>query len=131
MSEPAAIAVTSGVFGIWHIRPTAAALRVNGFADDRRQATARVAAATTAGGALFSWLRARSGSLLAPVLLHLATNCVGPVIAWAVAHERDVKPPPRSQRRPAQESLSGSGAGNGAGIAGRRRRSAATAMRLP
>jgi len=91
MSEPAAIAVASGVFGIWHIRPTAAALRVNGLAGDRGQALARVAAgvaATTAAGALFGSLRARSGSLAAPVLLHLATNCVGLVIAWTVARLR-------------------------------------------
>jgi membrane protease YdiL (CAAX protease family) len=91
MSEPAAIAVTSAVFGVWHIRPTAAALRVNGLAGDRGQATARVAAgiaATTAGGVLFSWLRSRSGSLTAPMLLHLTTNCVGPVVAWAVAPDR-------------------------------------------
>jgi membrane protease YdiL (CAAX protease family) len=60
MSEPAAIAVTSGVFGVWHIPPTAADLRVNGLADDRRQATARVAAgvaATTAGGVPWEGLR--------------------------------------------------------------------------
>jgi uncharacterized protein len=88
MSEPAAIAVTSGVFGVWHIRPTAAALRVNGLAGHRGQAATRVAAgvaASAAAGVLFSWLRARSGSLAAPVLLHLATNCVGLVVAWAVA----------------------------------------------
>jgi membrane protease YdiL (CAAX protease family) len=88
MSEPAAIAVASGVFGIWHIRPSAAALQVNQLAGDRRQAAARVAvgvAATAAGGALFSWLRARSGSLAAPVLVHLATNCAGPVVAWTLA----------------------------------------------
>ena len=36
MPEPAAIAVASGVFGVWHIRPTAAALRINGLAGDRR-----------------------------------------------------------------------------------------------
>jgi len=91
MSEPAAIAVTSGVFGVWHVRPTAAALRVNGLAGQRGEVVARVAAGvavTTVGGALFSWLRARSGSLTAPVLLHLATNCVGPVVAWAVAPDR-------------------------------------------
>jgi uncharacterized protein len=91
MSEPAAIAVTSGVFGVWHVRPTAAALRVNQLAGDRRQAAARVAAgvtATAAGGALFSWLRARSGGLAAPVLLHLATNCAGPVVAWTVNRRR-------------------------------------------
>ena len=90
MSEPAAIAVASGVFGIWHIRPTAAALRVNQLAGDRRQAAARVAVgvgATVAGGVLFSWMRARSGSLAAPVLLHLTTNCVGPVAAWTLARQ--------------------------------------------
>jgi membrane protease YdiL (CAAX protease family) len=87
MPEPAAIAVASGVFGIWHIRPTAAALRVNQLAGDRlfaARVTAGVAA-TAAGGALFSWLRARSGSLAAPVLLHLTTNCAGPVVAWTLA----------------------------------------------
>jgi uncharacterized protein len=96
MPEPAAIAVASGVFGAWHIRPTAAALRVNGLAGDRRQAAARIAAGvavTAAGGALFSWLRARSGRLAAPVLLHLTTNCAGPVVAWTVAR-------PAGERRP-------------------------------
>jgi uncharacterized protein len=88
MPEAAAIVVTSAVFGAWHIRPTLQALRVNGLASDRRQAAARVAAgvaATTAGGVLLSWLRARSGSLAAPVLLHLATNSGGMAAAWAAA----------------------------------------------
>ena len=92
LPEPAAIAVASGVFGVWHIRPTAAALRINGLAGDRRRATARVAAgvaATAAGGALFAWLRARSGRLAAPVALHLAANCAGPVVAWTVARRGD------------------------------------------
>jgi uncharacterized protein len=78
--------VSSGVFGLWHIRPTAAALRVNGLAGGRRQAVARVAAGvavTTAGGAALSWLRARSGRLAAPVLLHLTINCGGLAAAWA------------------------------------------------
>jgi uncharacterized protein len=86
MPEPAAIAVSSGVFGLWHIRPTAAALRVNGLAGGRRQAVARVAAGvavTTAGGVALSWLRARSGRLAAPVLLHLTINCGGLAAAWA------------------------------------------------
>jgi uncharacterized protein len=88
MPEPAAIAVTSGVFGLWHIRPTAGALRVNGLAGGRRQAVTGVAAGvavTTAGGVLFSWLRARSGRLAAPVLLHLTINCGGLLAARAVA----------------------------------------------
>ena len=86
MSEPAAIAVTSGVFGLWHIRPTAGALRANGLASGRGQAVPGVAAgvaATAAGGAAFSWLRARSGRLAAPVALHLAINCGGLAAAWA------------------------------------------------
>src|SRR5215471_3363646 len=88
LPETAAIAATSAVFGVWHIRPTLQALRVNGLASDRGRAAARVAAgvaATAVGGALLSWLRARSGSLTAPVLLHLATNSGGQVAAWAVA----------------------------------------------
>ena len=86
MPGPAAIAVTSGVFGIWHVRPTAGALRINGLAGDRGQAMAarrrgrrrdhrgRCAVLVAAGA---------SGRLAAPVLLHLATNCGGLVTAWA------------------------------------------------
>ena len=84
---PAAIAVTSGVFGLWHVRPTWQALRTNGLADDRRQAVARVSAVCAgmaAGGALLSWLREQSGGLAAPIALHLATNSGGAVAAWAV-----------------------------------------------
>ncbi|HLX52182.1 MAG TPA: CPBP family intramembrane glutamic endopeptidase [Streptosporangiaceae bacterium] len=91
LPEPATIAVASGVFGVWHIRPAVGALRINGLAGDRRQMTARVTAVvavTAAGGALFSWLRARSGSLTTPVLLHLTTNCAGLLAAWALARIR-------------------------------------------
>ena len=97
----AAIAVTSGVFGIWHIRPTIQALRVNGLAGNRAQAAARVAgsvAVTTAGGVLLSWLRERSGRLAAPVLLHLAVNSGGLVAAWAA---RSAVPASRAVREPA------------------------------
>jgi uncharacterized protein len=84
----AAVVVCSGVFGIWHIVPTAGALRANGLAASRRPMLAAVAAGavtTAAAGAGLSWLRARSGSLAAPVLLHLATNCTGPLVAFAIA----------------------------------------------
>ena len=91
MSEPAAIAVTSGVFGLWHVRPTAGALRVNGLADGRGRTVAGVAAGvavTAAGGAALSWLRARSGRLAAPVLLHAAINCGGLAAAWAATRPK-------------------------------------------
>jgi membrane protease YdiL (CAAX protease family) len=84
----AAIAVTSGVFGAWHIRPTLQALRANGLAGDRRRAIAGTfagCAATAAGGALLSWLRARSGRLADTLLLHAAVNSGGLIAAHAVA----------------------------------------------
>jgi CAAX protease family protein len=84
----AAIVVTSGVFGAWHIRPTLQALRANGLAGDRRRAVAGTlagCAATAAGGALLSLLRARSGRLADTVLLHAAVNSGGLIAAHAVA----------------------------------------------
>ena len=88
LPRPAAVAVTSGVFGLWHVRPTVEALRINQLAASRR-ATAGSVAATVAGtaaaGLLLSWLRERSGSLAAPVLLHLSANC-GAALAARSAH---------------------------------------------
>ncbi|MGH7750358.1 MAG: hypothetical protein ACREQ5_37135, partial [Candidatus Dormibacteria bacterium] len=52
-----------------------------------RQAVLRVAAVCagmTGCGVLLSWVRADSGSLTGPVLLHLAANSGGLVTAWAV-----------------------------------------------
>jgi membrane protease YdiL (CAAX protease family) len=87
LPETAAIAVTSGIFGVWHVRPTVEGLRVNLLATSRRQRAAALTAgvaATAAGGVVLSLARARSGSLAAPVLVHLATNCTGMLAAWAV-----------------------------------------------
>ena len=82
LAEPAATAVASVIFGVWHIRPTAEALAVNRLAaarGDRIAAVAGVAAGTAAAGAVLSLLRERSGSLAAPVLLHLAANSTAPL----------------------------------------------------
>jgi uncharacterized protein len=49
-------------------------------------AVTAVVAGTAAAGLLTSWLRERSGSLAAPVLLHLAANCGAAVAAWSAAH---------------------------------------------
>jgi membrane protease YdiL (CAAX protease family) len=95
LPAPAAIAVTSGVFGLWHVRPTLQALRANGLAEDRRRAIAAVGAGvavTAAGGALLSWLRERSDGLAAPMAVHLVTNSGGAVAAWAAPR---VPPHPR------------------------------------
>jgi membrane protease YdiL (CAAX protease family) len=90
LAEPAATVVGSAVFGLWHIRPTAEALAVNHLAAGRGAritAVTAVAAGTAGAGALLSLLRERSGSLAAPVLLHLAANCAGP-LASALARPR-------------------------------------------
>jgi uncharacterized protein len=88
LPRPAALAVTSGVFGLWHVRPTVEALRINQMAASRRATVGSVAATvagTAAAGLLLSWLRERSGSLAAPVLLHLSANC-GAALAARSAH---------------------------------------------
>jgi uncharacterized protein len=82
LSEPWATAVGASVFGVWHIRPTAGALGVNGLATGRRArvlAVTGVVGAMAGVGVLLSVLRERSGSLAAPVVLHMTANCVGPV----------------------------------------------------
>jgi CAAX protease family protein len=87
LAEPAATAVGSAAFGLWHIRPTAEALALNRLVAGRGArilAVTAVAAWTAGAGALFCLLQERSGSLAAPVLLHLATNCGG-ALASALA----------------------------------------------
>jgi CAAX protease family protein len=84
LAEPSATAVGCAVFGLWHIRPTAEALAVNGLAVGRR---ARILA-----GVVLCLLRERSGSLAAPVLLHLAANCTGP-LASSLARSSGIRAP--------------------------------------
>ena len=83
-----AVGVSAAVFGLWHVRPTLGALAANDLADGPLVRTGAVALAclgTAAAGVLFAGLRERSGSLLAPALLHLATNSLG-LLAAAAAH---------------------------------------------
>lgn len=72
-----AVVWTSAVFGLWHLStartPDAA---VDGVLPTVL-AVAGTVAATAAAGAFFAWLRLRSGSLIAPVAAHLATNVLG------------------------------------------------------
>jgi CAAX protease family protein len=82
LAEPAATAAASVVFGLWHVRPTAEALAANHLATTRGARIAgvtAVVAGTAVVGALLSHLRERSGSLAAPVLLHLAANSTAPL----------------------------------------------------
>ncbi|SNS17018.1 CAAX protease self-immunity [Geodermatophilus pulveris] len=83
-----AVGVSAAVFGLWHVRPTLGALAANDLAGPplaRAGAVLLACLATAAAGVLFAALRERSGSLLAPALLHLATNSLG-LLAAATAH---------------------------------------------
>ena len=80
VSPWAAVGWSSVVFGLWHVAPTIVALRLNDVAvvsSDGLLAILGAVAVTTVAGVLFSWLRLASGSLLAPVLAHWATNSIG------------------------------------------------------
>jgi len=85
--------LSSALFGIWHVLPSRGAADSNptvvavveaggGFGVPLAIAAAVVG--TGLSGLLFCWLRLRSGSLLAPIGLHLATNSVGYLTAYFV-----------------------------------------------
>jgi membrane protease YdiL (CAAX protease family) len=80
-----ATAASSVLFGIWHIRPTVSGLEANDVVNGPLLIVAVLVTclATTVAGVVFTWLRLRSGSLLAPMLLHLATNSLGLLAAAA------------------------------------------------
>ena len=89
-STAAAVVVSSALFGLWHIRPTLSALEINDLAGGIAARTFLVAAAvvlTGGAGAVFCQLRLATGSLLAPVLVHTATNTVAIVAAYVVLQQ--------------------------------------------
>jgi membrane protease YdiL (CAAX protease family) len=89
-----ATAVTAVLFGLWHVLPALDLARTNNaVAGSGRRARLAVAVAgtvlfTAAAGVLFAELRRRSGSLLAPMLLHWATNAagvLGSALVWSIS----------------------------------------------
>ncbi|CCQ17816.1 putative integral membrane protein [Rhodococcus sp. AW25M09] len=73
--DAAAPALSPIFFGLWHVHPARAA----------GDSVIGTVFATTAAGLVFSWLRARSGSVLAPALLHYFLNASGAVLASLAA----------------------------------------------
>jgi uncharacterized protein len=83
-----AVALTSVVFGLWHVAPTIVGLQANGVAPGSLAGVGAIigtVAITTVAGVAFSWLRLRTGSLFAPMLAHWATNAFGLLAAAAMA----------------------------------------------
>ncbi len=85
-------ATAAVLFGLWHVLPSLdlaasnTALKDLPFGLGVPVAIAGSVAATAVAGLGFTWLRNRSGSLVAPVLLHWAINGSGIVAAWIVQH---------------------------------------------
>jgi uncharacterized protein len=85
--------ITSALFGLWHIAPTLHTMSGNA---EVANASASLAgqvlvvlgsvAITFLAGLAFCWLRLRSGSLIAPVIAHVATNGLALTVAWVVVH---------------------------------------------
>jgi CAAX protease family protein len=85
LSVRAAAAASSALFGLWHILPTLSAATTNDLTSTvagRTGLAAAGVAVTTAAGLLFCGLRLRSGSVVAPILLHTATNGLGVTAAF-------------------------------------------------
>lgn len=81
MSPTRSVAVTAGLFGLWHVLPVLRSGSGSPWAE-----AALTLAGTTVAGLVFGWLRIRSDSLVAPVLAHTATNSGALVAAWLVQH---------------------------------------------
>jgi membrane protease YdiL (CAAX protease family) len=92
-----ATAVSSSLFGLWHVLPSRGLSRANAAVSvlgtgptGTVLSVAAAVVATTAAGVGLCELRRRSGSLLAPASLHWALNGFGYVMAWAVPRWRGV-----------------------------------------
>ncbi|HET7721781.1 MAG TPA: CPBP family glutamic-type intramembrane protease, partial [Acidimicrobiales bacterium] len=74
----------AGLFGLWHIAPTAKALDVNGVRRRRWLAVAGAVAVTAVVGLVLWGLRVATGGLAAPALVHMAANSGATVAAFVV-----------------------------------------------
>jgi membrane protease YdiL (CAAX protease family) len=91
-STTRAVVVSSVLFGLWHIAPAIGTAGDNSALPGTSQSGSGLAVAvvgtviaTTIAGVVFCWLRLRSGSLVAPMLGHIATNSGAFFIAWVLA----------------------------------------------
>ena len=79
---------SSLLFGLWHVLPAWAINTVNpvlrSSGVSRPLAILGAVGGTAVAGLFMGWIRIRARSLLAPVMLHIATNSFGFAIAWLV-----------------------------------------------
>lgn len=83
----AALGVSAVAFGLWHLTVALGPSAIPLPPTLQWTSALAVLAVTVAGGLALGWLRHRTGSVLAPIGLHLGTNAVGLVAAGvALAH---------------------------------------------
>jgi membrane protease YdiL (CAAX protease family) len=85
--ELTAYAVSSVVFGIWHVAPAATMVRLNTPHAGLVRPLAGTLVLTALAGAGLTWLRVETGSLAAPVALHATLNSLA-TLAGATAGRR-------------------------------------------
>jgi uncharacterized protein len=87
LSARVALSVTAVAFGLWHLTVAMGPSAVPLPPTLQWTSALTVLAVTVVGGLALGWLRHRTGSVLAPIGLHLGTNAVGLVAAGvALAH---------------------------------------------
>lgn len=85
-TQVTALWLTSVLFALWHVPAVLVGHGAAGSNLPLPAALAGTLVATFAAGLLFGFLRLRSGSLLAPVLAHVATNSLGFLALLAITY---------------------------------------------
>jgi CAAX protease family protein len=82
-----AVAISSVVFGVWHVLPTVITVKERG--SERTGLPVALGVLVTAlAGVAFCGLRIVSGSVVAPLVVHLATNSLGALAAWLAQNQK-------------------------------------------
>lgn len=80
------VLISSLLFGLWHVLPAYTSVVTNDSLKTMKKPALPVVAGTVfitfLAGIGFSWLRLASGSLVAPMLAHFATNSGGIIASW-------------------------------------------------
>ena len=85
-----AVLAATVLFGLWHVLPTLDSLETNPAGDVLESPAETVAAVagavvtTAIAGVVFSWLRFKASSVVAPILLHVAINSSAYLAGWLV-----------------------------------------------
>lgn len=95
-SVRAAALVSAVAFGLWHVLPTLDRVHSNpGVADTHRGSVGKqalvvgaVLGATIVGSLGLSWLQRRTGSVVAPIVVHYALNASGFAAGWIASRQQ-------------------------------------------